>query len=115
METGVRQIPAMARSGGGKSETEFSKRLKAVRVMAQYRTQLDFAEALGYTEPAYGRWERGEVEPGIAALARIHEVTNASLDFLVAGKRTGPMNIIINPNYQTPPTPRRARRKLTKS
>lgn len=81
--------------------------------MAQYRTQLDFAGALGVQEPAYGRWERGETEPGIDALARIHMVTNASLDFLIAGKRTGPMNITINPDY-TPPATGRTRRKITR-
>lgn len=104
----------MPRTGKKNTETEFSKRLKAVRVMAQYRTQLEFADALGVQEPAYGRWERGETEPGIEALARIHVITNASLDFLIAGKRTGPMDIRINPDY-TPPSAGRARRKLTKS
>jgi transcriptional regulator with XRE-family HTH domain len=101
----------MGRLQSSDAKAEFAKRLAALRVMAQYTTMRDFADALGYEEARYGRWERGEVEPGIEALCRIHEITNASLDFLVAGDRAGPMNIRINPNYQPPTTPRPRRSK----
>ncbi len=44
-----------------------------------------FAELLGVKGPTYGRYERAEMEPGLAVLAAIHRLTGASLDYLILG------------------------------
>lgn len=72
-------------------KVEFGKRLKMVRLASKWRTQAAFAQAIGREEGAYGRWERGEVEPGLLDLQKIRETTGISLDFLVAGDLAGVM------------------------
>jgi transcriptional regulator with XRE-family HTH domain len=78
-----------AKKGKSTSSSEvkakFAVRLKAVRMSAGYRTKISFARKLGVEGETYNRWERGETEPGIAELAKIHEITGASLDMLIAG------------------------------
>ena len=50
---------------------EFSERLKKLRKQAQL-TQVDVAEKLGISQPAYASWERGVKKP-----------TQVSVDYLV--------------------------------
>lgn len=49
-------------------------------------SQADFAEKLGIAAETYRRYERGETEPPLAVLARIRDITGASLNALVAGE-----------------------------
>jgi len=67
----------------------FAARLEKARRKAGYETQRAFAQALGMTEgrqdEAYGRWERGETEPGLFQLQKIAQLTGLSLDHLVLG------------------------------
>lgn len=70
---------------------EFGKRLRMVRKASKWATQAAFAQAIGREEGAYGRWERGEVEPSLLDLQKIRESTGVSLDFLVAGDLSGLM------------------------
>lgn len=66
--------------------TEFSIRLEQARKNADYETAADFARALGIEVDTYRRWERGETEPSVEHLTKIHVLTSVSLDFLVAGR-----------------------------
>ena len=44
-----------------------------------------FAAVLGLEAETYRRYERGETEPPLATLVRVHEVTGVNLNYLVAG------------------------------
>ncbi len=61
---------------------EFSERLKKLRKQAQL-TQVDVAEKLGISQPAYASWERGVKKPTQDNLVKIAQVLNASVDYLV--------------------------------
>nr|PZN79150.1 MAG: hypothetical protein DIU57_15275 [Pseudomonadota bacterium] len=63
----------------------FAMRLKQLRVLRGFRTARAFAQALGIDENRYTRWERGEVEPSVAMLAKMAEVLNIPVDILVSG------------------------------
>jgi transcriptional regulator with XRE-family HTH domain len=63
----------------------FSVRLKQLRVLRGFRTARAFAQALEIDENRYTRWERGEVEPSVAMLAKMAEVLNIPVDVLVSG------------------------------
>ena len=65
--------------------TAFAIRLKQLRVLRGYRTARAFAQALQIDENRYTRWERGEVEPSDAMLAKMAEVLNLPVDILVSG------------------------------
>ncbi|HEX7074779.1 MAG TPA: helix-turn-helix domain-containing protein [Hyphomicrobiaceae bacterium] len=65
--------------------TAFATRLKQLRVLRGYRTARAFAQALQIDENRYTRWERGEVEPSVAMLAKMAEVLNLPVDILVSG------------------------------
>lgn len=65
--------------------TNFAVRLKQLRVLRGFRTARAFAQALEIDENRYTRWERGEVEPSVAMLARMAEVLNLPVDILVSG------------------------------
>ena len=49
----------------------FAERLEAARIAAKLPARKDGADALGYPEPRYSRWERGEREPSISDIHRI--------------------------------------------
>ena len=66
--------------------TQFSVRLEQARKNADYETAAEFARALGVEVDTYRRWERGETEPSVEHLTKIHALTSVSLDFLVAGR-----------------------------
>ena len=65
----------------------FAKRLKATRLKAGHDTKASFARELSVkVVETYRRYERGETEPDIALLNRIHEVTGVDLNWLIAGQ-----------------------------
>lgn len=61
---------------------EFSERLKELRKKANV-TQVEVAEKLGISQPAYASWERGVKKPTQDNLVKIAQVLNASVDYLV--------------------------------
>ena len=61
---------------------EFSERLKNHRKQA-HLTQVDVAEKLGISQPAYASWERGAKKPTQDNLVKIAQVLNVSIDYLV--------------------------------
>lgn len=61
---------------------EFSERLKDLRKQAGL-TQVDVAEKLGISQPAYASWERGIKKPTQENLVKIAQVLNVSVDYLV--------------------------------
>ena len=61
---------------------EFSERLKNLRKQAQL-TQVDVAEKLGISQPAYASWERGIKKPTQENLVKIAQILNVSVDYLV--------------------------------
>lgn len=69
----------------------FSIRMKQVRISHGVKlgktryTQADFAEALAMGTEAYSLYERGSGKPPFEKLVQIHQVTGASLDWLVLG------------------------------
>ena len=67
------------------SSSAFAMRLKQLRVLRGFRTARAFAQALGIDENRYTRWERGEVEPSVAMLAKMAEILNIPVDILVSG------------------------------
>ena len=61
---------------------EFSERLKNLRKQA-HLTQVDVAEKLGISQPAYASWERGAKKPTQENLVKIAQILNVSVDYLV--------------------------------
>lgn len=61
---------------------EFSGRLKELRKKANF-TQVEVAEKLGISQPAYASWERGVKKPTQGNLVKIAQVLNVSVDYLV--------------------------------
>lgn len=61
---------------------EFSERLKDLRRQAGL-TQVDVAEKLGISQPAYASWERGVKKPTQENLVKIAQILNVSVDYLV--------------------------------
>ena len=61
---------------------EFSERLKNLRKQAGL-TQVDVAEKLGISQPAYASWERGVKKPTQENLVKIAQILNVSVDYLV--------------------------------
>lgn len=60
----------------------FSERLKESRKQARL-TQVEIAEELGISQPAYASWERGVKKPTQENLVKIAQVLNVSVDYLV--------------------------------
>lgn len=67
---------------------EFSERLKDLRKQAGL-TQVDVAEKLGISQPAYASWERGVKKPTQENLVKISQVLNVSIDYLVGNSDEG--------------------------
>lgn len=61
---------------------EFSERLKDLRKQAEL-TQVDVAEKLGISQPAFASWERGVKKPTQENLVKIAQILNVSVDYLV--------------------------------
>lgn len=66
---------------------EFSERLKNLRKQA-HLTQVDVANKLGISQPAYASWERGVKKPTQENLVKIAKLFNASIDTLVLNDKT---------------------------
>lgn len=65
---------------------EFSERLKTLRKEAGF-TQVDVAEKLGISQPAYASWERGAKKPTQDNLVKIAKILNVSVDYLVGNSQ----------------------------
>lgn len=61
---------------------EFSERLKESRKQARL-TQVEIAEKLGISQPAYASWERGTKKPTQENLVKIAQILNVTIDYLV--------------------------------
>ena len=61
---------------------EFSERLKDLRKQAEL-TQVEVAEKLGISQPAYASWERGAKKPTQENLVKIAQILNVSVDYLI--------------------------------
>ena len=71
---------------------EFSERLKNLRKQA-HLTQVDVAEKLGISQPAYASWERGVKKPTQENLVKIAKLFNASIDTLVSNDKTDDIDL----------------------
>ena len=58
-------------------------RLRILRAQHPEISQESLASALGVSQNAIGRWERGESEPRAAQILRICEVYKVSADYLI--------------------------------
>jgi transcriptional regulator with XRE-family HTH domain len=45
----------------------------------------DFAHILGVEAPTYRQYERGDAQPSMRTLAKIRQITNVGLDWLICG------------------------------
>lgn len=61
---------------------EFSERLKKLRKDAGL-TQVDVAEKLGVSQPAYASWERGIKKPTQENLVKLSKILYVSVDYLL--------------------------------
>lgn len=61
---------------------EFSERLKTLRKEAGL-TQVDVAEKLGISQPAYASWERGIKKPTQDNLVKLSKILYVSVDYLL--------------------------------
>ena len=61
---------------------EFSERLKELRRQVGL-TQVEVAEKLGISQPAYASWERCVKKPTHENLVKIAQIFNVSVDYLV--------------------------------
>lgn len=60
-----------------------ANRLAAARLAANYRSQSDFATALGVSRGLVGQWETGIKLPGRANLAKIAKITAVPMEYLL--------------------------------
>lgn len=70
---------------------EFSERLKNLRKDAGL-TQVDVANKLGISQPAYASWERGIKKPTQENLVKLSKILYVSVDYLLGNtenKQTG--------------------------
>ena len=65
---------------------EFSERLKKLRKDAGL-TQVDVANKLGISQPAYASWERGIKKLTQDNLVKIAQILNVSVDYLVGNSQ----------------------------
>lgn len=65
----------------------FGKRLRAARIVANYKNADLFAKKLELEPPTYRKYERGQAWPPLDVLARIVELTNQTTDFLLLGRK----------------------------
>ena len=81
------QTVSMAKKKPASQVTKaFALRLAAIREELGYPKKAEFARKIGVEPAAYRKWERGEAEPSLAHLVRIQQLSNVSLDFLIAGR-----------------------------
>lgn len=63
---------------------------------AMGHTQKHFAERLGITPNRLSMWETGERSPNFEELAKIAEITNATMDYLLLGRSATLSEILID-------------------
>ena len=66
---------------------EFSERLKKLRKDAGL-TQVDVAEKLGISQPAYASWERGIKKPTQENLVKLSKILYVSVDYLLGNTQS---------------------------
>ncbi|NIJ41186.1 transcriptional regulator with XRE-family HTH domain [Parvibaculum indicum] len=74
-----RKVPA-------KLKRDIGERIRAARMTAGFNTATDFASALDIEPLTYRRYERGEVIPDAELLVNISNLTDYTLDWMIAGK-----------------------------
>lgn len=68
--------------------TDFQKRLRALRESkTPGRSIVVTSQLIGLSPSALGKYERGESEPGLSALALIADYYEVTVDYLVTGKK----------------------------
>lgn len=65
--------------------SSFAKRLRSLRDKKSL-TQKQVADHLGITESAYGFYEQGKREPSQSSLAKLSQLFEVPIDYLVMGK-----------------------------
>lgn len=68
---------------------EMGRRLRAVRRALDFHVQKEFADLLGVSPERYNQWEKGRRLPDIYALVRLKDKLGISIDYIVAGDRSG--------------------------
>lgn len=63
----------------------FQTRLLELR-KSEHLTQKEMANKLGITQPSYIRYENGTSEPTLETLARIADIFDVSVDYLLGRK-----------------------------
>ena len=63
----------------------FQEKLKEMRMLCGM-TQRQVADALGISQPSYIRYENGSSEPTLENLARLADLFDVSVDFLLGRK-----------------------------
>lgn len=61
------------------------KKLKDMRLNLNL-TQKNIADQLGCNQTAYGKYERGELEPNIETLIKLSKIFNCSVDYLIGNE-----------------------------
>lgn len=75
---------------------EIGTRIRQVRSTKDL-TQEAFGRLLGVKGPAISKYEKGIQDPGAAGLAKIAELGNVSLDYLITGKGPGQVTPAADP------------------
>lgn len=80
----VPQEEARALELDNTANTTFGERLRQVRELTGL-TQIEMAEALNISQPAYVEWEKGRTQPTPDKFPLIAKVLNTSIDYLLQG------------------------------
>jgi len=62
-------------------------RLKELRINSAY-SQMQLAQHLNISQPAYSKYEKGETEPNCETLIKLSRLYNVSIDYIVLGSTT---------------------------
>lgn len=73
---------------------EFSERLKKLRKDAGL-TQVDVANKLGISQPAYASWERGIKKPTQENLVKLSKILYVSVDYLLGNTENKQTNDVL--------------------
>ena len=64
----------------------FQERLFALRKECEY-TQREVAQMLGISQPSYIRYENGTSQPNLQTLAKIADIFDVSVDYLLGREK----------------------------
>lgn len=67
-------------------------RLKQLRINASY-SQVQLADYLKISQPAYSKYEKGDTEPNCETLIKLSRLYNVSIDYIVLGSETNESTI----------------------